>query len=151
MTTPNLIEKFETLASQRTVRTDRLDASVKQLLAKLETVTEAGDRVEVEGYELALYDVVSNVGSSPFWFFTAPPRDEYDCRSSCALDAELNTEKYLHGDFSCKIHGPNRADLISFAQRATRFVEALVAQREAGNARIAQAIDNVEAAQSRQS
>ena len=81
----------------------------------------------------------SNVGYERFWRF-----EQHD--ESCMLDGALNADAYLHGDFSAPYVGPDRADLIAFASRATRFVERLAIQRESDVTTIDAALAKVAAA-----
>lgn len=131
MTTP-ILDRLAQLASQRTTRTDRLVSTVHALLAQLEKTAEVDEGVTVDGYTLRYVRVRSNVGADFFWRLSSG-EGEYGV-ISCYLDLEVGADRYLHGDFNASIQGPSRADLIWFAQRADKFVAALVAQREATNA-----------------
>lgn len=140
MTTPNnTLEKLSTLATQRTVRTEKVADMVHVLLARLEKVCEEGDGCTVAGHTLTLVRLRSNVGYETFWLYESD--DE-----SCYLDPSVGYDGYLHGDFSARIHGPSRAEILSFASRATEFVSRLIGLRTEEVAKLDTAIGEVEAA-----
>jgi hypothetical protein len=95
------------------------------LLAKLEPHVELGDSVEVGGAMFGYYRVKSNVGYTDFFGFQA----DKDSRR-VYLERPVNSERYLHRDFSVPLRGPSRFDLIAFGSRAESFVAALVAKHE---------------------
>lgn len=112
------IDRLATLSSQRTARTDRLHESARALLAKLSPLCEVGDRVTIDGYELARCRAKSNIGEDIYWSFG---NDE----TACDIERPVGKEGYVHGDFATPWRGPSRAELIAFGARAGRFVEAL--------------------------
>ena len=121
----DLLARLDTLSAQRTARTDALLASTHALLSRLDEVTEVGDSAEVDGCTLERVRRSSNVGSAKFWKF------ERTSGTGCMLDSALDSDRYLHGDFGCRIAGPTRGDLIAFALRARDFVAAIVAAHSA--------------------
>ena len=146
--TLNPIEKLAKLAAQRTVRTDRLHAAVRELTDALET---AGARpgeidVTVDGWTLSYRDVRSNVGVRDCWSW-GTGRAEYDERDGCTdLGLAVGHEGYLHGDFGAWITGPSRAHLIAFGQRAGKIVAAIVRMVEAEDKALESALANVSVA-----
>jgi hypothetical protein len=97
---------------------------------------EVGAEVRIDGFFLVRVRVRSNVGSNTFWSFSDAAETTF-----VFLDEEVGGDRYMHGDFNCPLHGPNRSDVIAFAQRAPRFVEALIAREEG----IAKQLDAAEA------
>jgi hypothetical protein len=144
MATPNAIEKLATLSAQRTARTDRLQEAAQALLSLLEPHVEAGTSVRVEVCTLGFYNAKSNVGWYDGWCFGWT--DEWDCERSVDIDRPVGGEGYVHGDFSCPWRGPTRANLIAFAARAGRFVDALIAREEKVNAALVTAQAALESA-----
>jgi hypothetical protein len=138
------IEKLATLAACRTTRTDRLEAAVHTLLAKLEPHVEVGFAVDLDRHvRLQRVRIKSNIGYTDFWQFTyRGERDEF----TCMLDETVGGERYLHGDFHCKLKGPSRGDLIAFATHAPELVAAIIARQERENDMCEHAIGAVELA-----
>ncbi len=136
MTTP-LLDRLAALSSQRTTRTDRLCDVVHALLAKLELACEVGDSATVDGHVLTSIEVHSNVGHARYWQF-------HTTEEVCHLDAGVGIDKYMHGDFHCRIVGPTREALLAFASRAERFAQAFHDQRETEVRKLDQAIATVE-------
>lgn len=123
--TLNPIDRLATLAAQRTARTDRLHEATAGLLAQLEKHVRPGDSAIVDGWELQLVRRRSNIGYGDFWAFG---NGDDGCN---ALEDEVDSERFMHGDFHCALRGPSRALLVEFGQRADRFVAALIAHEEA--------------------
>jgi hypothetical protein len=129
----NPIEKLASLAAGRTERTDRLVAAVHSLLSRLDSCVEVGTRVVVDGRSLVRVRIRSNVGSETYWSFVGADGDESDTGAACLLDASINEDGYLHGDFHARVRGPSRVRLVEFAIRADQFVAALIARQEREN------------------
>jgi len=110
-------------ASQRTARTDRLHETVRSFLATLEKSVEPGEYVVLDGWTLEYRKLRSNVGETAFWLWG-------DNESRCYPELNVGSEKYLHGDFSCFMRGPERGDLIELAKRASRIAEQFAANLE---------------------
>lgn len=140
MTTLNL-EKLARLAAQRTARTEQLHSACVALCSKLDEIAERGDRVCVDGYELALLRLKSNVGYTDFWTLI-----DLEHETACEIEKPVNGEGYLNGDSYAAWRGPTRGELIAFGARAGRFVEALCARYETHNKNLADAEDQVAAA-----
>src|ERR1700684_4537464 len=88
------IDRLSSLATQRTARTDRLHEATCALLSKLEKAAwERGASVTVDGYVLTCAQVRSNVGTVDVWALESV---DDGCTS---LEAEVDSERYLHGDF----------------------------------------------------
>jgi hypothetical protein len=139
MATP--IERLSALAAQNTARTDRLHEATCALLAMLEPHVEIGTTVTVDGRELRLQRLKSNVGYSDGWAFRLR---EYDL---CVLLTQpVDREGYLHGDFNAPWRGPSRGHLIAFAERAALFVAALLALEEKTSTALEVAQSSVESA-----
>jgi hypothetical protein len=139
--TTDLLERIAELATQRKAATERLEAAVHTLLDRLSKVCELGTRVTVSGDTLQLVKVRSNIGYDHFWLYE--PGDDED---SCHLDEPVGGERFLHGDFSARLQGPNRSQLLRFARRAELFVSALVSLHESDIEACNRAADSVEAA-----
>ncbi len=126
------IDRLAKLATQRTARSASLHDAVCDLLTDIEDYVPMGTRVDVDGWSLIRGALRSNVGSSKMWWFHGL------CEAPCDLETESGDDEdskhYLHGDFHAVYRGPTRAELIAFAERAGRFVEALIAKFEAENA-----------------
>lgn len=128
-TTLSPIDRLAKLATQRTARSASLHDAVKDLLTDIEDYVPLGTTVSVDGWSLTRGTLRSNVGYNQMWWLEGG-----DDGSRCDLETDVDAEKYLHGDFSAPYRGPTRAELIACAQRAGRFVEALIAKFEAENA-----------------
>jgi len=131
------LDRLAHLAAQRTARTDRLLNETHALLAQLEASVEVGDSVQVDGWELSLRRLRSNVGSVTHWRFAD------DNGTGCYLDLPFRHDGFLHGDFNVPLRGPWRPEVIAFASRATRFVLAFAARHEAEGRQLDSAIDQV--------
>jgi hypothetical protein len=64
----------------------------------------------------------------------------------CCLDEPLRGERFLHGDFNCKLTGPTRDDLLCFALRAGEIVQGLILRQELENVACETALESLEAA-----
>lgn len=129
--TPSLIDRLASLSAQRNARTDRLHEAVCALLSKLEPLTKTQESVVVGGHRLTRCRSKSNVGYYDCWDFSSPvvPDEYHDGGDKhCDLDRPVDGEGYLHGDFNCAWRGPSRSELIAFASRSSKFVEAFVAK-----------------------
>lgn len=138
-TPPDMLERLSTLAAQRTARTETVVDLVHALLARLEKVCEEGDWCEIAGHTLTLVRLRSNVGTETFWLYESDD-------DTCYLDARVGFDGYLHGDFSVSIHGPSRAQILSFASRASGFVSRLVELHADDVGKLDKAIAEVKAA-----
>lgn len=137
--TLNPIEKLTQLSAQRTARTDRLHASVRELTDALEG---AGLRpgqvsVTVDGWTLGYHNVRSNIGVRDCWSLRG---GEYGDDYCTDLGLAVDYDGYLHGDFNAPVTGPSRRHLIVFGQRAEKFASAIIANVE-------KSIVNLDAAQ----
>jgi hypothetical protein len=139
MTTPDMLERLSTLAAQRTARTETVVDLVHALLARLEKVCEEGDWCEIAGHTLTLVRLRSNVGTETFWLYESDD-------DTCYLDTSLDYAGYLHGDFQTKVCGPSRAQILSFASRASGYVSRLVELRADDVGKLDKAIAEVKAA-----
>lgn len=146
--TLNPIEKLTHLSAQRTARTDRLHAAVRDLTDALERAGAEADwlSVTVDGWTLSYRNLRSNVGPRDCWSLGRV--DSYgDMSDGCTdLGLAVDHEGYLHGDFNQPVTGPSRAHLIAFGQRAEQFVAAIVEQVEKSIARMDEAQAGVESA-----
>jgi hypothetical protein len=136
-TSENMLEKLARLAACRTTRTDRLQAAVHALLSMMERGCEPGTEITVNGLTLAYLNVRSNVGACAYWHFTSGSGD------LCVLEYDVGMDRFLHGDFHCRMVGPTRGDLVAFALCAPAFVSALIAHNERTIAVCDTALENV--------
>ena len=134
------IDRLAKLSTQRTARTDRLHEATIALLAKLDQHVEADGRsVEVDGVTLSFGRIRSNVGVSKLWSLSAKGL------GTAYLERGLNESGYLHGDFSVPLRGPSRRHLIAFAERADRFVQAILEREEKVVVQLDGALSTIEA------
>jgi hypothetical protein len=140
MTSTNPIDRLSKLSAQRTARTDRLRDATIALLHKLYERCEVGDKATVDGCTLAFGCIEGRNYYSKTWFLTTSTEDE-GVDSVC--DLYESSDGYYGGDFDLPRQGARRADLIAFAQRAERFVAALIARLERQNAKLASGSDAI--------
>lgn len=136
------LEKLASLSARRNARTDNLHSAARALLEQLEPHVQVGTGVEVNGVTLALKRLRSNVGYADFWQLITQI-SEYDMHV-CSLEQPVDGEGYLHGDFHAEWYGPSRGDLVAFATRAQRFVDALIAREQRELANVDGAIETLE-------
>jgi hypothetical protein len=145
------LEKLAAMSHSRTVRTDRLAASVQSILAQLSKVTEDRFTVDVRGATLRHTWEKTNVGHVERWLYypeSTSSRVMYDEDAfSVDLDQPVGGEGFYNGDFGCPWNGPSRADLVSFAQRAFEFVEELVKRERVAETELSAAEADVKKAE----
>jgi hypothetical protein len=148
-TSQDSIETLARLAAGRTTRTDRLEDAVNAFLAKLEPLVELGSPpICISGVlELFRHTYKSNVGSGDRWVLSRSVSAK-GCTvwKVCCLDEPLGGERFLHGDFNCKLVGPTRDDLLCFALHAGEIVQGLILRQELENVACEKALVSLEEA-----
>jgi hypothetical protein len=140
MTSTNPIDRLSALSAQRTARTDRLRDATLALLAKLSEHCEVGDTATVDDCILTFGCVTGRNYYGKTWFLTTCGEHAGE---DCVCDLYESSDGYYGGDFDLPRRGARRADLIAFAQRAERFVAALIVRLEKQNAKLAEGSDAI--------
>lgn len=145
MTTPNILEKLDSLSACRTARTDRLHAAVDSFLTRLAQSVEVGDYACVSGCTLSRVRVRTNVGTYVTWNFHYDGfgKDDDEDASDCDPTKPVGESGYVHGDFNAEWTGPTRDDLIALAQRSAQFAAEFAREHQAAVDALEQAIAQV--------